>query len=467
MYLYQNAVRNIFRNKGRYLLTGGMMAIMLVTATVCAMINATTKEVIQDYVSRFSARVYFTHDLRQVMKLKPGQNGMITVPEISTEQFLSFADSEHVKNTLFTGSIHAYSEDFEGLDQQQKSTEINDVFSPSIDPMPSDRQEPNCVVLGYSDLSMIEEFQLGLRTIDSGGMFEKQGECVISLDFANRNRFKVGDTLSLFNVDDTEHRLTLTISGIYLDATTEQANDAGLPVNNRRNQILTSYDTLTAERISAVHTTATYYLKTPESGAAFEKELREKGLPEVYNVNIDSDNYYQIVEPVRGLAKIAAMMLWIVLGLGCTILILLSFLSIRERKYEIGVLRAMGMEKGKVAAVMLMESFTVMTVCLLLGLGVGTAVAQPVSNSIMSHQLAIAQDVASSSWPDYGDGIVSSGIENEIDYQSLANVRVDVTPEMILWTTGIALALGLVSSSAGVWYVTRFEPIRILSERGA
>ncbi|MFU2108463.1 FtsX-like permease family protein [Paenibacillus larvae] len=37
----------------------------------------------------------------------------------------------------------------------------------------------------------------------------------------------------------------------------------------------------------------------------------------------------------------------IVLVLGAVILILLSSIAIRERKYEIGVLRAIGMKKGK------------------------------------------------------------------------------------------------------------------------
>jgi putative ABC transport system permease protein len=443
---------------------------MLITITVSAMINSTTKEIISDYVNRFTSRVYFTQNIRKVIELAPGADGTISAPGISTEQLLLFADSEYVASALFTGSIHAYGDSFRGLDQggQEAGSDSDSAFEPST-PYEADenRQIPNCVVLGYSDLSLIEEFKLGLREIDGGRIFETRDECVVSKEFAELNNLSIGNEITLFNVDDTAQTLTLTIAGIYLDATTAQPNSgAKWAINNRRNEILVNYDTLTATgAVATVYTQAEYYLKNPEYGKDFEKELREKGLSEFYNINIDSSNYFQIVEPVKGLSNISNVMMSVVLIFGGSVLVLLSVLAVRERKYEIGVLRAMGMEKGRVATGMLIESLAVIAACLILGLVVGIGIAQPISNNILTDQLKIAQENYTPHEANYGAEVTSQNETDEFDYSTLAGVRVKVTPDMLVLTIAIAFLLGLLSNSVGILYITRFEPIQILTER--
>ncbi|MCG4735229.1 FtsX-like permease family protein, partial [Casaltella massiliensis] len=58
----------------------------------------------------------------------------------------------------------------------------------------------------------------------------------------------------------------------------------------------------------------------------------------------------------------------LVLGFGGSILVLISILAIRERKYEIGVLRAMGMKKGKVALGLIFETLSMIFISLSIGL---------------------------------------------------------------------------------------------------
>lgn len=470
MYLFHNALKNIVRNKNRYILISGIMIIILVAVTVSNMINSTTRSVIDDYINRFNTRVFFTQDIRRVLAQGPDEHGFFSAPRITTDDFLSFADSELVVATQFTGSIHAFGESFHGFDQSEQLPDGGDGFvrTPEQTAIIEARPIANSVVLGFSDISLIEDFNIGLRAISEGRFFANLNECIISLDFAQLNDLKVGDTISLFNVDDPEHTLTLTITGIYYDLTTEHSNPSGFAVANRRNQILVSYDTLISGStfLTAVHTQATFYIQSPEYGEAFECELREKGLSDVFVVNIDSTNYQQIVEPVRGLARISNLMLLVVLAFGCSVLILLSVLSVRERKYEIGVLRAMGMEKGRVAAGLMLETLVIIAVCLVIGLGVGITAAQPISNNILDEQIKIAHGSYTPFEARFGD--IDSTTEEgtgEVDYSSLLNVRVTVTPDMLLLTITIALLLGLLSNSISLLYITRFEPIRILSER--
>ena len=49
---------------------------------------------------------------------------------------------------------------------------------------------------------------------------------------------------------------------------------------------------------------------------------------------------------------------------------------------------------------------------------------------------------------------------------AISALSVQITPEAALQTGALALALVLVSSMAGILYITRYEPMKILSERG-
>ena len=54
--------------------------------------------------------------------------------------------------------------------------------------------------------------------------------------------------------------------------------------------------------------------------------------------------------PLKNLSTFATYFLIVVLIIGAVILIVLNIFNIRERKYEVGVMTAIGMKKGKVAA---------------------------------------------------------------------------------------------------------------------
>lgn len=62
----------------------------------------------------------------------------------------------------------------------------------------------------------------------------------------------------------------------------------------------------------------------------------------------DESSLERMVEPVESLKSLSLTFLIIILILGAVIMLLLSVIAVRERKYEIGVLRAMDMKKKKI-----------------------------------------------------------------------------------------------------------------------
>ena len=62
MYIIQNALKNLARNKGRNLLVGIITFFLILSTTVALTINSTTNEIIQDYKTRFGSKISFQVD---------------------------------------------------------------------------------------------------------------------------------------------------------------------------------------------------------------------------------------------------------------------------------------------------------------------------------------------------------------------------------------------------------------------
>lgn len=115
----------------------------------------------------------------------------------------------------------------------------------------------------------------------------------------------------------------LTVVGTYYDVTDEYAEGSMKNAfTNRRNEILTTYDTVVQEiqpDMSGIKVEATYYLKQPDMLDAFAEEVYDKGLEKTFNVTTDEASYNKIIGPVEGLRGIAVTFMAVVLILGASL----------------------------------------------------------------------------------------------------------------------------------------------------
>jgi putative ABC transport system permease protein len=200
---------------------------------------------------------------------------------------------------------------------------------------------------------------------------------------------------------------------------------------------------------------AVYYLKRPALLAAFEAELRDKGLPDNYSVKTDESTFESVAGPIESLKNLSFAFLLIVLLLGAIIMILLSVIAIRERKYEIGVLRAMGMKKKKVAIGLWAEIIVITCVCFVIGMGIGALVSQPISDAVMTGQ-AQSSSAGSTSLADR---------LNVTDTEQKENINISVNAVTALEIFAISILLASISGVISVSSITKSEPIKILMER--
>lgn len=447
MYIFKNAVKNLFRNKGRNIIVALIMLAMLTFTAISMIINSATDKVIENYKEQFGSEVYLTYDDEKIREQEQ-KEGWADIPEITDEMKLQLAESEYLKETRIQVLYQAYAEDIKSVGEETQNDSDGGMTSGG-----GAYYMPNLSIYGYNTPELMEAFKEGKRKIISGKMFETDNECIISEEFAKINGLKTGDVIKARScIKDADFApLELTVSGIFFDSTTQSRFGGGVMPGDPRNDILTTYNTMKKYQEDVAKTKlyvveATYYLKNPDLLEAFDREAHGKGLHSNWKLATDEMSYNRIVKPAENLAGVSRVFLIGVLLVGSAVLVLLSVLSIRERKYEIGVLRAMGMKKSKVVRGILYETFIIIVLCLFIGLFVGAVTAQPVSDRITENQQM--------SQPGFGFAQVPQ-----------EKIEVSLTADAALKVSGIAVLLAVISAGAGVLYILRYEPMKILSER--
>jgi len=463
MYIIQNALKSVVRNKGRNILIAAIIFAVIATTVVTLMINNTASGVIDDYKSRFGAQVNISVDIDKFIRANPptGGSSTIALPQVSAQQSISFANSDYIREYIMRVSKDVANDDLTAIDEG----------TGGVMPMPVGGDGHTMGKFMLTNLFL--DFENGMRFImDGGRMVESDNECVISEDFAKLNNLSVNDEIVLFGTmmgsDGTSRtaEYDLTIVGIYYDFT-EEYTVARMSLSNKRNEILTTTNTLITsmnENETGLSISATYFLKDPSMASDFENEIRTKGLNDFMAVNVDEDGYNRIVAPVEGLRRVSVTFMVVVLILGSLIITLLSSIAIRERKYEIGVLRAMGMKKSKVALGLWSEMLIITCICLCLGLTVGTIIAQPVGDMLLAGQVEAAQ-TTNQSTP--GGPINLSNPSGSLSNALPALEHIDISLGLatILEIIGISLLIASVAGLVSISRITKYEPIKILMER--
>ena len=455
MYILENALKNVVRNKGRNILTGAIILVIIVTTVIALIINTASGAIIEDYKAQFGTKVFINPDTSRLTVMSGGQSAQI-VP--LRDIYAALADSDCLMSADLSCQVPSVSDTLIGLGE---NTDGNAV--PVAPGGGSFTKFPTMNVKGYTNPEQLDDFREGFRGITSGNFPVGNNECIVSEDFAALNSINVGDNIDIAQGMVAGNPLTLVVVGIYFDFTSNMFGDAiSAPAAiNVRNDIITNYETAfnygkTDPRVD----TAAYILKSPGLLPAFESEARAAGLSYDYKVTIDEEAYNRLISPALGMSRISLTFMIVVLILGGLILVLLATLSIRERKYEIGVLRAMGLKKRKVAVGLVFESLTITAVCLVIGLGIGAAVAQPVSDMLLHGQTATAESNA-----DSGTGMYYAGTQTDSNVKPLTDLDVNLNLRVVMMIILISLLLVLVSSVTGISSITKYEPIKILTDR--
>lgn len=552
MFIVRNALHNVVRNKGRNALMIIIVAIITAAATVALAIVQAAERARTSALDDTTISAQISIDRGAMIgKTRDAQSGgadmqamreSMASKQLTLDDYQKYDKSEYgVASSYYTETASAAAVDggVEPVDsngtmtgqESQSTTEQNQSGEQPQSPgddraggMPAAGGGKGGMMMTTGDFSLvgfssdeaIANAPNGSFTMDSGQVFgygtDDDGDVIISKTLADANDLAVGDTFKVADITDDTKTYTFTIVGIYSN-TTENTMPMGGPMastaSDPANAIYTSVSTLDAlgltsgktieitdargntRETQAAQLSYTYVFDGKAQYDRFVADVKANGLGDEYTVSsADVEQYEASLVPLNNLAKFAKTLLIVVLCVGAVVLVVLTIFNIRERKYEIGVLTAIGVKKAKVAAQFAIELLAVTAIGLALGVGVGAAVSVPVSNSLLASQVeaqatqqqqqraqfgrdmqppsGVGQDGATT-----GEGSLSEAPKDDNGApqqwghatQMVSKVNATVNWATIGWMLLIGIGLTLLASLVAAVFVMRYEPLQILADR--
>ena len=333
------------------------------------------------------------------------------------------------------------------------------------------------------------DFVNGNYTITDGEVSNdfNSNNCVISEELAELNNLSVGDTITLVNPDNTKLTYELTITGIYKE-NSDTSRDMTNMFTSSANTIITS-DKVVEEILSddedlSVTITPTFILTSKEVAEDFANEVKEKGLSEYYTITNNVETVESATKSIKNVKTFATTFLVITLIIGGVVLFIINMINIRERKYEIGVLRTIGMKKSLVVIQFMTELLVVTIFGLLIGAGVGATCSVKVANNLLANEIENASSETENINKNFGrdmqdmPGTPEGNPEEETNesrkatringtktIEEIDTINAIVDYKVLLELLGIGLLLTMISSISACIAIARFQPLQILKER--
>lgn len=480
MYILKNAITSITRNKGRNILIGIIIMIISASVAVTLAINNTARSLIKSYKEKYQVEATISINRENMMKdfnpedkesSRSNMKEMFSLANnISVSDIEKYADSKYVKSYYYTQTVGVNANIEKAEMTSNSNNDMMDKRKDNNDDNKEGETTTDFNLKGYSSYDAMSEFVSGNYKVTDGQVFEDfdSNNCLINSELATINNLKVGDTITV--TDTANNTYDLVISGIYEE---KEDTDSGMKMfANSANTIITSSNFISkiseTNQDLAVTTSPTFILTSSAVVDKFSSELTSKGLNENLTVQTNLDKVENATSTISNVKTFAVTFLIITLIIGAVVLLIINMINIRERKYEIGVLRTIGMKKSKVCLQFVLELLIVAFASLLLGAFTGAMVSVPVSNSLLKNEITASQESSNNIQENFGHG---GNKQNDRKFNGVANVEafdsIDATVDMkvLLELLGIGLSLTLISSLSAILSIEKFSPLTILKER--
>ncbi|NTW61345.1 ABC transporter permease [Candidatus Saccharibacteria bacterium] len=325
-------------------------------------------------------------------------------------------------------------------DSNSSSTGSTNSTESSSHPAPTPRTSvtgttnPNAVSTDGSSLNITSGETIDGKSIDLVAL--------VGSDLATKNSLTVGSTF-------TAYGKTITVKGIF--TTGNKFQDSGLIMPLASLQTLTdqtgNVTTVVAKIDSSDNVDATV--------TALKSSLGDKA--DIVSAAKQAE------ENVSSLSSISSLALAGVIGstvAGAAIILLAMIMIVRERRREIGVIKAIGGTNQKVISQFITEAMTLTLFGAIIGLALGVVVSGPMTTSLVSSQTSSTTQNANVVRQG-GPGEFMRGNFNRLS-TNLSQITSSLTPQTFSAAVGITFLIAIIGSAIPAWFIARIRPAEVL-----
>lgn len=272
-------------------------------------------------------------------------------------------------------------------------------------------------------------------TIKSGAAIDGSkdtNQAMISTAMADKNNLKVGSTFTAYGE-------TLTVAAIF-DSGTQAGNDI----------VVVSLATL--QRLSdqsGVISSATATVDSADNLSSVTSAVTS-ALGSDADVQSAQEEAENTIKPLKNIQTISMYSLIGAVIAGSVIILLTMIMIVRERRREIGVVKAIGASNISIMAQFMVEAITLTALGSVIGIAAGVIAGSPITKLLV--------DNSTSS----GGGMQAGPGAFRAIGRGVGNVTTSVGWDIILYGLGAAIVIAVIGSSVASFFIAKVRPAEVM-----
>lgn len=431
------AFLNFWKDKCKNLFLGIILTVHFFLLVNIDLIHTSIKTMIANYESQLS------HQVRLVSNYVPNK----FIQQLTEEQYLKYEDSRFIEKMELSGMLPIFLEDLKTTNLEWSVTQFTEGNVDVVADL-NGKQTMVSAILKASRRE-VSSSKSSAENLLKGTNKLALNECLVGETFAKLNHLNVGSKMTIsLSTNDANNKVELTVAGIEKEYLSAPKNEASI---YKQEEITTNFDTFRLIQQHSENPTfnAVYFLKNRKNLDLFEKELKNKGLPENYQVVSDKEVAAQIMSPFNNKEEIVRTLLISVFIFDTVVLLFFSTIFTKKRQKESYTLMSFGFKKRQIAFSLWLEKTLLLSVCLFLAFLLSIAFITVLNQNFNNWITQVAID-SSYFFEEY------NRVLNVITIKLDSNV---VQTAMI--SAGIILTTLTLSDSYQIW---RFNPVIFLLE---
>jgi putative ABC transport system permease protein len=282
----------------------------------------------------------------------------------------------------------------------------------------------------------------GTFTLKSGKVFDTSSSDNVALlgsTLATKNNLKVGSTF-------TAYGKTVTVVGIFDAGNTFANNQVIMP--------LTTVQTLSAQ-VGAI-TSATIHIDSVTNIDAVTKSASST-MGTKADVTNEAASAKEAVAPLENIQTISLYSLIGAVIAGVVIILLTMIMIVRERRREIGVLKAIGASNVTVMGQFASEAITLTVLGAIIGMILGVVAGNPITKILVNNA---GSSEGATAMAGGGPRLITRGIGGL--GRNVTDITASVGWDIILYGLGVAILIAIIASALASFFIAKVRPAEVM-----
>ncbi|HSX28583.1 MAG TPA: FtsX-like permease family protein [Candidatus Saccharimonadales bacterium] len=355
----------------------------------------------------------------------------------------SLNDRLNATDTTLQSAIDAGS-----IGQRSQSTQQNDMPVRSGAANGNRTFTPPIIVVGTNNATDLQSYASDVK-ITSGQSFDPSKDANVAMigkALADKNGLKVGSSFTAYGT-------SVTVVGIF---------DTGTANRFATNLVVMPLPTV--QRLSSQSgavSSAIVHIDSIENLASATSAISSK-LGSAADVTSSEDSTKQVIDPLESIKSTTMISLIGALAAGSAVILLTMLMIVRERRREVGVLKAIGATSTKIMAQFMAEAVTLTLLASVIGLGLGIAGANPITKTLVNSSTSNSQTATNGAGMMRAGGFRRGVFAAPGQVKRIGTLNVAIGWPVVVYGVAVALVIAILGSVIPAWLIAKIRPAEVM-----